>query len=84
MQCESFSAIQDEAKLSLANDDDEYVDIHDEDDNGDAKSSIASFSLNNGNTKPFEKHPKKSRIVNMQQSHLLKMISAEGTIDHSH
>lgn len=84
-QMDSFSIIQDEAKLSLLDDEEDYEYC-----DGNYKSSFASLTYNA--TKPmFEKEIKQNtvtrkadkKIASNYQSHLLKMIQAQGLIDHS-
>ena len=77
---DSYSAIQDEAKHSIGNNDEDYGD--------ECSSSYASLSLRGGRDgKPDSKEGKEKRndkkVMNIKQSHLLKMISAEGVIDNS-
>lgn len=83
---DSFSAIQDEAKISVAgsDEDDSEVDM----DNG-----LSSFASFNQNPKPMLKpaivkrggaasrlQADSKKAINIQQSHLLKMIADEAKI----
>ena len=84
---ESFSAIQDEAKISVGSD---------EDDSEDMENGLSSFASFNQNPKPMlkpaiikrvggasRKQAYSKKTINIQQSHLLKMIADEAKIQDS-